>query len=170
MQEQQLFQLPIVQGRQSNVFDTPQTSFSARYHNQLSEQNLIDWINSFDDAYCVLVCQLPDDMQDGVVVSHLVGNIACSQADRVKIFDLLHYPLSQETPLQLDQIIENFDLAYNVLKYSQCYTDQNKRFLEDFDAQNFNLMSFIQGLYEIDLTLRKPGIPSFNQSIEHQES
>jgi len=53
---------------------------------------LIDWINSFDDPFCVIVSQLPQDLLNGVVLSHLVGYIACSTSDREKIFDLLCYP------------------------------------------------------------------------------
>ena len=58
--------------------------------------SLMDWINSFDDPYCVLVSSLPEDLLNGVVLSHIVGFIACSLSDRAKIFDLLNYPDQQD--------------------------------------------------------------------------
>ena len=81
---------------------------------------LVDWINSFDDSYLVLVSNIPQDLESGVVLSHLVGQVACTQSDREKIFDLLNYPGYEES-LRNDQILENFELAYNVLKYSELY-------------------------------------------------
>jgi hypothetical protein len=46
------------------------------------ENQLIDWINSFDDPHCVLVSKLPQDLSNGVILSHLVGNVVCTLNDR----------------------------------------------------------------------------------------
>jgi hypothetical protein len=39
---------------------------------------LIDWINSFNDPYCLLVNSLAD-LADGIALCHLVGLIVCTQ-------------------------------------------------------------------------------------------
>jgi len=44
------------------------------------EQGLIDWINSFNDPYCLLVNSFRD-LRDGIALCHLVGYIACSLSD-----------------------------------------------------------------------------------------
>ena len=41
---------------------------------------LIDWLNSFNDPYCLLVNSL-DDLKDGIAFCHVVALIACSPAD-----------------------------------------------------------------------------------------
>ena len=89
---------------------------------------MIDWINSFDDPFLVLVSRIPQDLMNGVVLSHLVGYIACTADDRDKIFELLNYPKDQngammglQGSVQPDEVRENFDLAFNVLQYSQAY-------------------------------------------------
>lgn len=89
------------------------------------ENALIDWINAFDDPFLILVSRLPSDLMNGVVLSHLVGYVACSPDDREKIFELLNYPkdpnggmIGLRGTLLPDQVRENFDLAYNVLQYS----------------------------------------------------
>lgn len=74
----------------------------------------------------MLVNSLPDDLRDGVVLSHLVGYIVCCEADREMIFDLLNYP-DAYGGVSTEKIRENFDLAYNVLKCSQAY--QNAKHL-----------------------------------------
>lgn len=97
------------------------------------ENALIDWINSFDDPFLVLVSRVPQELMNGLVLSHLVGYIACSHEDREKIFELLNYPkhpnsglINLHGHLQPDQIRENFDLAFNVLQFSQVYRDLNQ--------------------------------------------
>lgn len=119
-------------------------------------QCLVDWINSFDDSYCVLVNHLPDDISDGVVLSHLVGYLVCSQDDRQMIFDLLNYP-DEQGRLHASKVKDNFDLAYNVLKCSETYI-QNKdlQFLAEEDeddgvnpmtmADGSTLVEFLRGL------------------------
>jgi hypothetical protein len=122
-------------------------------------QNLVDWVNSFDDSYCVLVNALPDDLRNGIVLSHLVGYIVCCEADREMIFDLLNY-LDAEGALSQDKTKENFELAYNVLKCSQMYQDaKHLRFLADEDgkhgvspallASGAQLVEFLNGLKAI---------------------
>ena len=94
------------------------------------ENALIDWINAFDDPFLVLVSRLPHDLMNGIALSHLVGYVACSHDDRDKIFELLNYPtdshggmLGLHGALEPDQVRENFDLAFNVLQYSQAYQE-----------------------------------------------
>jgi hypothetical protein len=53
---------------------------------------MIYWINSFDDPLLVLVNDLRTELLDGIVLAHLVANIACITADREKVFELLIYP------------------------------------------------------------------------------
>jgi len=102
--------------------------------NKDEENAMVDWINSFDDPYLVLVSGLPLDLLNGVTLSHLVGYIACSPEDREKIFELLHYPKDAEGMMALsgglmsDELRENFDLAYNVLRYSQAYQEADSRY------------------------------------------
>jgi hypothetical protein len=75
-------------------------------------QPLIDWINSFNDPYCLLVNSF-GDLTDGIALCHLVGFIVCSPSDQEKIKQLVYYEaLSKELALQ------NLDLAVNVLKSS----------------------------------------------------
>lgn len=122
-------------------------------HSRMGEQQLIDWINSFDDPYCVLVSRLPEDLMNGVVISHLVGFISCSAQDRKLIFDLLNYPSPGEfNILGKQQVRENFDLAYNVLKCSSVYMENPKlNFLGEPDADNsINPESLSHGLYLLD--------------------
>jgi hypothetical protein len=88
---------------------------------KIDHQSLIDWINSFDDSFCVLVSVLPEDLKNGVIISHLVGYIVCSFTDRQMIFDLLNYPPPNSNYLERHLIKENFELAYNVLKCGQKY-------------------------------------------------
>ena len=98
---------------------------------KFEENSLIDWINAFDDPFLVLVSKLPQDLMNGVVLSHLVGYVACTSDDRDKIFELMNYPRDATSGgmvglaghLSFDLIRENFDLAYNVLKYSQSYQE-----------------------------------------------
>jgi hypothetical protein len=50
--------------------------------------------------------------------------------DKMKIFDLLNYPQDGQI-LDVQYIRENFDLAYNVLKFSEIYQENPKlQFLE----------------------------------------
>lgn len=53
-------------------------------------QHLIDWINSFNDPYCLLINQM-NDLTDGIALCHLVGYIACSPSDQEKIKQLVYY-------------------------------------------------------------------------------
>ena len=53
---------------------------------------MIYWINSFDDPLLVLVNDLRTELLDGIVLAHLVANIACITTDREKVFELLVYP------------------------------------------------------------------------------
>lgn len=94
----------------------------SQHDSKVDWQNLVDWVNQFDDSYCVLVNTLPDDLWDGIVLSHVVGYTVCCEADRQMIFDLVNYP-GAEGVLGPEQARENFDLAYNVLKCSQTYQD-----------------------------------------------
>ena len=43
-------------------------------------QSLIDWVNSHNDPYCLLVNTFKD-MWDGIALCHLVGIIVCSPED-----------------------------------------------------------------------------------------
>jgi hypothetical protein len=51
---------------------------------------LIDWVNAFNDPYCLLVNSL-DDLRDGIAFCHLVGFIACSPSDQEKVRQLVYY-------------------------------------------------------------------------------
>ena len=51
---------------------------------------LIDWLNSFNDPYCLLVNSL-DDLKDGIAFCHVVALIACSPADQEKVRQLIYY-------------------------------------------------------------------------------
>jgi len=76
------------------------------------EQALVDWANSFNDPYCLLVNSF-QDLQDGIALCHLVGYIACSQADQEKIKQLVYYDASSQ-----EFALQNLDLAINILKSS----------------------------------------------------
>ena len=68
---------------------------------------------------------MPHDLADGIVLSHLVGLITCSQNDREKIFELLNYPGADDplnAKLEPAKILDNFELAVNVLRFSESYT------------------------------------------------
>ena len=73
-------------------FETPMHAPSMHMNSNIDQTSLMDWVNSFDDPYCVLVSSVPEDLANGIVLSHVVGFIACSQSDREKIFDLVNYP------------------------------------------------------------------------------
>lgn len=51
--------------------------------------------------------------------------MVCTMTDKVKIFDLLNYPQDGQV-MDVALIRENFDLAYNVLKFSELYQDNPK--------------------------------------------
>ena len=57
---------------------------------QLLSHPLIDWINSFNDPYCLLVNSF-SDLIDGIALCHLVGIIVCSPSDQEKIKQLVYY-------------------------------------------------------------------------------
>lgn len=76
------------------------------------EQALVDWVNSFNDPYCLLVNSF-HDLRDGIALCHLVGYIACSQADQEKIKQLVYYDASSQ-----EFALQNLDLAINILKSS----------------------------------------------------
>jgi len=75
------------------------------------EQTLIvDWINSINDPYCLLVNSLWD-LEDGVVLCHLVAQSCCNEEDSFKMRQLVNYDnLHQDIRLRQ----ENLSLALNV--------------------------------------------------------
>ena len=88
-------------------------------------QYLIDWVNSFNDPYCLLVNSLVD-LNDGkhnnlpmisyigVALCHLVGFISCTPSDQTKLRQLIFYEHNGSEEL----VMQNMDLALNVLKSS----------------------------------------------------
>ena len=42
--------------------------------------HLIDWVNAFNDPYCLLANSI-SDFRDGIILCHLVGHIACNSED-----------------------------------------------------------------------------------------
>ncbi|CDW89619.1 UNKNOWN [Stylonychia lemnae] len=77
---------------------------------------LIDWVNSFNDPYCLLVNSL-NDLRDGIAFCHLVGLITCTPSDQEKIRQLVYYDASSNGNNE-DLIAQNMDLALNILKNS----------------------------------------------------
>ena len=43
-------------------------------------QIVIDWVNQFNNQYCLLVCS-KEDFQSGVALCHLVGQVVCSDSE-----------------------------------------------------------------------------------------
>ena len=128
------------------------------------EIQLIDWINSFDDPHCVLVSRLPHDLSNGVILSHIVGHLVCTPQDKLKIFDLLNYPQDGQV-MDVAQIRENFDLAYNVLQFSEMYRENPRlNFLEKegitpdtlVQMNPIHLIKFVQSLQQIYFITEKP--------------
>lgn len=104
---------------------------------QQKEQALVDWVNSFNDPYCLLVNSM-SDLTDGIGLCHLVGLIVCTQQDYYqqplskpylelvateldKIKQLVYYDAKGSqatTSTDIDLAHQNLDLALNILKCS----------------------------------------------------
>ena len=76
-------------------------------------RSLIDWVNSFNDPYCLLVTTYRD-LLDGVALCHLVAIIVCSPEDQLQMKVLINYEHGGDPDLML----QNLDLALSVLKAS----------------------------------------------------
>jgi len=72
-------------------------------------QQMINWINQFEEPSCLLVNQV-SDLSTGVALCHIVANITCSEQERQELTELIN-PIK---PLQ------NVGLALEVLKASDC--------------------------------------------------
>ena len=96
--------------QKNNVFKGGEVQYEDHW------QNLVDWINSFDDPNCLLVSSF-DDLRDGIAICHLVGLIVCNESDCEQMKQLIHY---ESVNVELDDTkqIQNLDLALNVLKAS----------------------------------------------------
>ena len=93
-------------------------------------QPLIDWINSFNDPYCLLVNSF-SDLADGIALCHLVGFIVCSPSDQEKIKQLVYYEAVNK-----DYALQNLDLAINVLKSSNMPVPEDVQKMEASDLAN----------------------------------
>ena len=110
-------------------------------------QNLIDWVNSFDDPNCLLVSSF-DDLKDGIALCHLVGLIVCNESDCEQMKQLIHY---EGINFELDETkqIQNLDLALNVLKASTVAIPdsvQNGMTAEDLHTDPLKCYMFIETL------------------------
>jgi hypothetical protein len=56
----------------------------------MESNSLIDWVNSINDPYCLLA-NCVTDLQDGVVLCHLVCMACCNQDDSSKMKELVNY-------------------------------------------------------------------------------
>lgn len=87
------FQANLNMTNANNLIQVTQYKINDQYKlDKNYEYQLIDWINSFGDPFLALVSKIPQDLENGIVLSHLVGYIVCSESDRIKIFELLNYP------------------------------------------------------------------------------
>lgn len=160
----------------STGFDTPQIQLKLPHtvnempklpYSKVQIQHWIDWLNSFDDSYLVLVSKLPHDLADGIVLSHLVGIVTCSENDREKIFELLNYPGADNPLHSIDdaKVLDNFELAVNVLRFSDAYTQSTRfKFLDEptmdgmmispeslAGGNQAHLLAFLNGIEQLHL-------------------
>jgi hypothetical protein len=76
-------------------------------------RSLIDWVNSYNDPYCLLVTTYRD-LLDGIALCHLVAMIVCSPEDQLQMKVLINYDHAGDS----DLMFQNLDLALSVLKAS----------------------------------------------------
>jgi hypothetical protein len=88
-------------------------------------QSLIDWVNSHNDPYCLLVSSF-QDMLDGVALCHLVAMIVCSPEDQIQMKILINYDHADDS----DMMFQNLDLALSVLKASSLALPEVVRLME----------------------------------------
>jgi len=63
-------------GNTSHAMNPCTITSEPAYNNEMYTP-LIDWVNSFNDPYCLLANSI-GDFRDGIILCHLVANIACN--------------------------------------------------------------------------------------------
>eukprot|EP00347_Sterkiella_histriomuscorum_P018003 403347156 len=130
---------------------------------------LIDWVNSFNDPYCLLVNSL-NDLKDGIALCHLVGFITCTPSDQEKIKQLVYYDASLS--LRNDLVLQNLDLALNILKNSQLpLPDQAIRLTSQIIQENDeNLLIFLESMKQTHDIINYNSSPSLNDAQNYSQT
>ena len=130
-------------------FDQKESGMSTQKTGMVEEhwQNLIDWVNSFNDPYCLLVSQF-EDFSDGITLCHLVSLVVCNDSDQLQMKQLVHYD-TNGMGIEQTKKIQNIDLALNVLKASTAALPdsvQNDLTAEDLQTNQLKCYLFIETL------------------------